>query len=118
VVGLQRLRRASVARVSRAAGRLAMRLVAEMIGQLDLERSLHQPLGQLRKQPAGPDDLLLGLRAGQQLVDHPIRELTAHVIRHALQDPTGAPPARMTAGRRRHTVSRQSLDGLSSSLWL
>ena len=57
-----------------ATGRLQMRLIADMVGQLDLHRPLHQPLGQLRQQPARPGDLLLGARAGQQLVDHLITD--------------------------------------------
>jgi hypothetical protein len=52
-------------RVPRPAGRLPMRLAAQMVGQLDLHRALHQSLGQPRQQPAGPDDLLLAARAGQ-----------------------------------------------------
>ena len=52
-----------------------MRLVAQMVGQLDLHRSLDQPLGQRRQHPAGPGDLLLGPRTGQQLVDHLIWKL-------------------------------------------
>ena len=51
-----------------------MRLVAKMVGQLDLHRPLHQPLRQLRQQPTRPGDLLLGARAGQELVDHLIRD--------------------------------------------
>ena len=47
-----------------------MRLVAEMVGQLDLHRPLQQTLGQIGEQPAGPRDLLLRARAGEQLVDH------------------------------------------------
>ena len=47
-----------------------MRLVADVVGQLDLHRALHQALGQLGEQPAGPGDLLLRRRAGEQLVDH------------------------------------------------
>src|SRR5205823_2222533 len=54
----QRLGRRPVARVPRAARRLLMALIAEMVSELDLERPLHQPLGQLREHPAGPDDLL------------------------------------------------------------
>ncbi len=65
-----------------------MRLVAQMIGQLDLHRSLHQPPCQLREQPAGPDDLLLGLGSGEQLVDDLVRQLLAHLIRQALKDPS------------------------------
>jgi len=65
-----------------------MRLIPEMISQLDLERPLDQPPGQLREQTTGPDDLLLRLRAGQQLVNNIVREPAANVIRHALKDPT------------------------------
>jgi hypothetical protein len=64
-----------------------VRLVAEVVGQLDLERSLNQPLGQLAEHAARPEDLLLGLRPGQQLVNDLVRELAADVIRHALKDP-------------------------------
>ena len=114
-----------VARVPRPARRLLMRLIAQMVGQLDLHRPLHQPLGQLRQQPAGPGDLLLGLRAGQQLVDHLIRDpLAIGPLHHRAQsraldgvldqpladlrpvrvrDLDGAPAARLAARRRRHT---------------
>jgi hypothetical protein len=54
-----------------------------MVGQLDLHRPLHQAPGQLRQQPAGPGDLLLGLGAGQQPVDHLIRDpLAAGTLDH------------------------------------
>ena len=59
-VGHQRLRRRPVARIPRATRRLLMWLVAEVVGQLDLHRALHQPLGQLRQQPTRPNDLVLG----------------------------------------------------------
>ena len=64
-----------------------MRLVAEMVGQLDLERPLDQPLRQLPEHPARPEDLLLGPRAGQQLVNDLVRKLAADLIRHAIKDP-------------------------------
>jgi hypothetical protein len=51
-----------------------------MVGQLDLERSLHQPLGQLGQRTIAPDDLLLGARAGQHVVHHLVRELASHVV--------------------------------------
>ena len=35
-----------------------MRLKADMVGQLNLHRALHQPLGQLRQNPARARDLL------------------------------------------------------------
>src|SRR5690349_7499464 len=60
VLGHQRFRFAPpVARVPGPARRLLMRLVTEMVGQLDLHRALHQPLGQLAKKPALTEDLLL-----------------------------------------------------------
>jgi hypothetical protein len=45
-----------------------------MVGQLDLHRPLDQPLGQLAQQTARADHLLLGPRADEQLVNHPVRE--------------------------------------------
>jgi hypothetical protein len=51
-----------------------VRLIAEVVGELDLHRALNQPLRQLRKQPARPDDLLLAAGAGEQLIDHLIRQ--------------------------------------------
>ena len=63
-----------------------MRLIAEMVGQLDLHRALHQPLGQLRQQPAGPRDLLLAASARQQLVDHRVGDpLTVSSLDHRAQ---------------------------------
>ena len=48
VLADQRFRTRAVARVPGPARRLAVRLVAHMLGQLDLHRPLHQPLGQHR----------------------------------------------------------------------
>ena len=113
-----------VARVARPARRLGVRLIAQMVSQLDLHRALHQPLGQLRQQPARPGDLLLRRRAGQQLIDHLIGDPLAigprdhppqsgavhGVIHPRLTEPrivsepsTAAPSARLAARRRRHT---------------
>jgi hypothetical protein len=50
-----------------------MRLIAKVVGEPDLHRPLHQPLRQLRKQPARSNDLLLPVGAGEELVDHPVR---------------------------------------------
>jgi hypothetical protein len=61
-------------------------LVAQVIGQLDLERSLDQPLRQLRQQPARSDDLLLGLRSGQQLVNHLVGQLPTDLVRHRFKN--------------------------------
>jgi hypothetical protein len=74
VLGDQRLRRAAIARVAGPARRLLMQLIAAVIGQLDLHRPLHQPLGQLREQPARPGDLLLGTRTDEQLVEPLVRQ--------------------------------------------
>ena len=63
-----------------------MRLIAQMVSQLDLHRPLHQSLGQRRQQPARPGDLLLGPRAGQQLIDHLIRDpLATGPLNHPTQ---------------------------------
>ena len=77
-----------VARLARAARRLLVRLIADVVGQLDLHRPLHQPLGQLRQQPAGPSDLLLGRGAGEQLVDHLIADPPVRRHPESLTDPT------------------------------
>src|SRR5207253_5384306 len=69
VLGRKRLWRRAVAGVAAAAGRLAVRLVAEMLGQLRRHRPLDQPLRQLREYAAGPDDLLLGASARERLID-------------------------------------------------
>jgi hypothetical protein len=71
VLGDQRPR---CAPVPGAAGWLQVRLIAEVLSELDLHRALHQPLRQLRKQPARPDDLLLTPSAGEELVDHVVGE--------------------------------------------
>ncbi len=88
VLGDQRLGLAlAVARITHPARRLLMRLITEMVSQLDLERPLDQPLGQLSEHPARTEDLLLRSRAGQKLVNHLIRKLAADLIRHAIKNP-------------------------------
>ena len=67
-----------------------MRLVADVVGQLDLHRPLDQPLGQLGQQPAGPGDLLLGRGAGEQLVDHLIADPPIGRHPQSLPDPAAA----------------------------
>jgi hypothetical protein len=81
VLGHQCLRCAPVTSVARAARRPEVRLIPQVLSELDLHRALHQPLRQLRKQPARPDDLLLAAGAGEQLVDHPIQEKLPHPVR-------------------------------------
>ena len=73
-----------------------MRLVADVIGQLDLHRALHEALGQLGEQPAGPGDLLLRARAGEQLVDHLIAD--PPIRRHPQSLPQPAAASRTVNG--------------------
>ena len=63
-----------------------MALIANVIGQLDLQRALHQPLSQLRQHATRPDDLLLGPRAGQQLINDLVGQLPADLVGHLTQD--------------------------------
>src|SRR4051795_2032810 len=83
-------------------GRLGVRLIAEVLGQLDLERPLDQPLGQLGQQPAGADDLLPGAGAGQQLVDPPLRPpgppLSPRVLAPATSSSIPSPASRPPPG--------------------
>ncbi len=75
-----------------------MRLVAQVIGQLDLHRPLHQPLRQLAKQSPRPDDLLRTPSSREQLVNDLIRQLVSHPIRQPIKDPR--------RGRRSETLAR------------
>ncbi len=84
VLGRKRLRRRAVTRVVGPAGRLLVRLVAEMLGQLRRHRPLDQPLRQLREHPTGPDDLLLAARASEQLVDHLVGKTVTNLTRRPL----------------------------------
>jgi len=81
VLGRKRLRSRAVARVADPARWLPVRLVAEMLGKLRRQGTLHQPLRQPGEHPARPDDLLLGPRTGEQLVDHLIGEPITHPAR-------------------------------------
>jgi len=95
-----------------------MRLIAEMIGQLDLQRPLHQPLGQLRQQTTRPGDLLLGTSAGKQLVEQLVRQQRlqlsgelrslnpAPAATASLRSPHGLAPLRAGGGRIRGLVQR------------
>jgi hypothetical protein len=90
-----------------------MGLIAEVVGQLDLHRPFHQPLGQLRQQPARPGDLLLGARAGEQLIEQLVREQrldlgrelrpgayrTARGASASLRSPSGLAPLHAGASR-------------------
>jgi len=88
LLGDQGLGRRPVALIACAAGRLLVGFVAEVVGQLNLHRPLHQALGQLGEQPAGPGDLLLRRGASEQLIDHLIADLP--VGRHAESLPDSA----------------------------
>ena len=72
--------------IAGAAPRFPIRLVAEVVGELDLDRCSASRLVSLVHQPAGPDDLLPGLHAASNS-SMTTRELAANVIRRALKDP-------------------------------
>jgi hypothetical protein len=101
VLGRQRLRGRAVTGVASAAGRLLVRLVAGMLGQLRRHRALHKPLGQLGEHTARPDDLLLRPGAGKQLVDHLIGKTIANSVRDRERRPVGralrSPPGSLRA---------------------
>jgi hypothetical protein len=84
VLAHQRLGARPVAHVPHPTRRLLMRLIAQMIGQLDLHRPLHQAFGQLGQPAARPGDLLLTASAGRQLVNHLVRDPLAIRARHHL----------------------------------
>ena len=80
-----------------------MRLIAEMVGQLDLHRPLHHPLRQLAQQTTLTGDLLTRPGAGHQLIDQlvrqklldPVRErvgLAARSASASLRSPSGLAP--------------------------
>ena len=74
LLGQQRLRHRPVPRVPSTPGGLLMRLIAQVVCELDLHRPLHQSLRELAQQSAGPGDLLLSPSAREQLVDQPVRQ--------------------------------------------
>jgi len=74
VLGDQRLGRRPVPGVPHPARGLSVGLIAEMVRQLDLHRPLDQAFGQLAQQSALAGDLLPGPGAGEQLVDHLVRQ--------------------------------------------
>jgi hypothetical protein len=80
------INRFGVERVLRPTGWLLVAFIADVIGQLNLKRPFHQPLGQLRQHAARADDLLLSPSARQQLVDDLVRQLSADLIGHPIQD--------------------------------
>ena len=99
-----------------------MRLITEMVGQLDLHRSLDQPLRELAQQAAGAGDLLLGASAGEQLVDQLVGQKrldllgelgagvrTARSASASLRSPYGLAP--------RHAGAIRQLRGLIQPAW-
>jgi hypothetical protein len=73
VPGVDRLRRRTVSRIARPAGRSLSMLVAEMLAQLGRHRPLHKPLRQPLQQAVGAGDLLRRACAGEQLIDQLVR---------------------------------------------
>jgi hypothetical protein len=108
VLGRKCLGRRAVARVAGAAGRLLVVLIAQMLGQLGAQRTLHESAREIGQQPAGPNDLRLGPRARQQLVDQPIRQPVANP-RRQLDARHGPPRTACRAG-----ISRGSPCGLTA----
>ena len=98
LVGQQPLRGRPVTRVARPTGWFVVGLIAEMVSQLDLQRALHQPLGELAQQSARPGDLLLSPGAGEQLIDHRVGQQRLDVLGDLGRGPGGrAAPARRFA---------------------
>jgi hypothetical protein len=56
-----------------------------MVGQLNLERPLNQPLRQLREHTTRPDDLLLRTGAREQLINDRVGQPALQIIRHAIK---------------------------------
>ncbi len=52
-----------------------------MLGQLLLERPLHHPPGELPQHAVLAEDLPLAALAGDQLVDHPVQQAVAQLLR-------------------------------------
>jgi hypothetical protein len=83
-----------------------MALVAQVLGQLGRHRPLHQPAREIGQQATWPDDLLLGPRAREQLVD----QLVAEPLTNLRREPrTG----RALRPARRAGVSLRSPSGLA-----
>ena len=81
LVGQERLGRPAVARVPHPARRRVPGRIAQMLGQLLLERALDHPAGDLAEHAVLSEDLALASLAGDQLVDHPVQQPLAQLIR-------------------------------------
>ena len=55
-----------------------------MLGQLLFERPLHHPAGDLAEHAFLAEDLALAPLAGDQLIDHPVKQPLAQLIRQLL----------------------------------
>ena len=80
VIGQDRLARLPVAGVPRATGRRLASLIAQMLGQLGLERPVQQPARQLPQQPVRARDLLSRPRARKQRVQQLVADLQRLLI--------------------------------------
>jgi hypothetical protein len=91
VLGRKRLRRRAVARVTSAAGRLLVRLVAEMLAQLRPQRPLDQPLRQ--------DMTLLCVMPTQTVGHSPAGEVERPDAREAAAYLAARPAVRLAAAQ-------------------
>ena len=80
LIGQDRLCRLAVARVPRATGRRLTGLIAQMLGQLGLQRPVQQPARQLPQQPVRARDLLRRPRAREQRVEQLVADLQRLLI--------------------------------------
>ena len=81
LIGQERLGRPAVAGVPRAAWRRLTGRIAQMLGQLLLQRSLDHPAGDLAEHAVLPEDLALAPLTGDQLIDHPVQQPLAQLLR-------------------------------------
>ena len=105
MLGRQRLRRRPIPRIAGPTRRRLAVLIAEVLGQLGIHRALDQPTRQIGQQAAGPDDLLLAARPGEQLVDQLIAEPLADLL--------GQPLDRGARGARAAGIPLRSPSGLA-----
>ena len=107
VLGVQRLRGPTVARVPTPARRGMVRLIAQVLGQLGIHRPLNKPARQIGQQAARSDDLLLAASTREQLIDQLVAEPLPDLLRQIthperstrlapagilLRSPSGLPP--------------------------
>jgi len=95
LVGQDRFRRLAVAGVARPARRCLPARVAQVLGDLGVQRALEQPPRELTQQPFRARDLLRGPGAREQFVDQLIRQL------RAIEQSTARQPQQRRRPRRR-----------------